>query len=254
MKKLLKFLLNTLGYKFIKIDFYKNLVHLTQVSDLDFHYILKNIIGKDKKICCLDIGANIGQTSKKISNYFPNSTIYCFEPIKNTYQQLVENTNEYSNINANNFAIGADSEEVEIFHREHSEWNSLVDDLNKTAKLAGATSEIIKVNTIDNFVKENRLQKIDILKSDTEGFEIEVLEGAKNCLSQQLIDFLYIEVGFSKIDKQHTYWIDVIQTLENYGYSFSGLFEKCYGPNMRIHYANALFSSREIVYGKDSLT
>jgi FkbM family methyltransferase len=241
-----------LGYRFIKVDFYNNLININTVADLDFHYLLRNRIKKNENICCLDIGANVGQTAKKIKGYFPNATIYCFEPIKDTYEQLVENTNGYSNIFTKNLAMGATIGEIEVFHREHSEWNSLVENLNETAKLTGATSEIIKVNTLDNFVKENHLEKIDILKSDTEGFEMEVLKGADYCLSNQLIDFLYVEVGFSKEDKQHTYWTDVIQIMEYYGYSFSGLFEKCYVPDMRIHYANALFSSKEIVYGKSA--
>jgi FkbM family methyltransferase len=250
MKKLLKYFLNKLGYRFVKVDFYNNLINVNRVSDLDFHFLLRNKIEKTQHICCLDIGANVGQTAIKLNGYFPNAIIYCFEPIKNTYQQLGENINGYSNIVANNFAMGATIGEIEVFHREHSEWNSLVDHLNKTARMTGASSEIIQVNTIDNFVKENGIVKIDILKSDTEGFEMEVLKGANYCLSNQLIDFLYVEVGFSKEDKQHTYWVDIIQIMENYGYSFSGIFEKCYGPNMRIHYANALFSSKEIVYGK----
>lgn len=56
------------------------------------------------------------------------------------------------------------------------------------------------------------------------GFEMEILKGAKKCLSKQLIDLLYIEVGFDKQDIQHTYWIRAVEELEKFGYSFSGLF------------------------------
>ena len=74
---------------------------------------------------------------------------------------------------------------------------------------------------------------------------MEVLKGAKYCLENQLINMIYIEVGFSKKDKQHTYFTYIMEELENYGYGCSGLFEKCYTKENVIHYANALFCKRE---------
>lgn len=241
MKSVIKFLLRKIGYRLVKLDFYENLVNVNTVSDLDFHYIIKNIINKKQKICCLDIGANIGQTAKKLRKYFPNATIYCFEPVEETYKLLEKNLQGYSNVYAYNVAMGSAKGEIEIFHRENSEWNSLVTSLNENSRITGATAEMIKVDTIDNFVKEKNISTIDIVKSDTEGFEMEVLKGAKYCLENHLIDSIYIEVGFSRHDMQHTYFTYIFEQLENYGYGFSGLFEKGYTTENEIVYANALF-------------
>jgi FkbM family methyltransferase len=241
MKSIIKFLLGRLGYRFAKVDFYENWVNIDNVSNLDFYYSIKNLFSKDRNICCFDIGANIGQTSKKLCSYFPNSTIYCFEPVGETYKLLEKNVREHSNIQTFNLAMGASAGEAEIFHRANSEWNSLVKSLNENAKNTDAVSEVIKVDTIDNFVKEKKISKIDFLKSDTEGFEMEVLRGAKYCLENQLIDMIYVEVGFSKMDSQHTYFNRLMEELENYHFGFSGLFEKSYTKQNTILYANALF-------------
>jgi len=243
---MIKFFLGKLGYRLAKIDFYKNWVNVDRVNNLDFYYIIKNIFNKKQNIYCFDVGANIGQTTKKLRRYFPNSTIYCFEPVQETYKLLEKNLQGYSNIYTYNKAMGGAKGEIEIFHRENSEWNSLVKSLNESAKNSGATAELIKVDTIDNFVKEKDIPKINILKSDTEGFEMEVLKGAKYCLENHLIDTLYIEVGFSKNDLQHTYFTKIMEDLENYGYGFSGLFEKSYTPENVILYANALFVKKQI--------
>lgn len=245
MKWFIKFILKKFGYRVVKIHFYENWVNINDVKSLDFHHIFKNITDREKILCCFDVGANIGQTAKKFLSYFPNSTIYCFEPILQTYQQLNKNVQEFSRIKAYNLGMGSDKDNIEIFHRDNSELNSLVGRLNENAKLSGATSEFIKVDTIDNFVKEEDISKIDILKSDTEGFDMEVLKGAKYCLENQLIDLLYIEVGFNKSDFQHSYVIQIIDVLENYGYGFSGLFEMSYTEQNIILYANALFRKRD---------
>lgn len=244
MKALFKNVLSKLGYRLAKINFYENWVNIETIPLLDFYYVIKNLIKKEDTICCFDIGANEGQTAKKLRRYFPNAAIYCFEPVKKTYELLSKNLDGYPNIHIYNLAMGAKKGEVEIFHREHSEWNSLVGSLNEHAKNTGATSELIMVDTIDNFVSQKSIAKIDILKSDTEGFEIEVLQGAKYCLEHQLIDFLYVEVGFNKQDMQHSYLNRIMEELEKYGYGFSGLFEKSYTSENIILYANALFCKK----------
>lgn len=251
MKSVLKFLFGKLGYRFVKTSYYKNLVHIndvynfvnydTIIDNTDFHHILKRRIGKEDAICCFDIGANIGQTAKKMSTYFPSATIYCFEPVGGTYQSLSENVKEYPNIKTYHLALGDDQSETEIFLFKNTQWNSLSPAVSERAKKTGGQPEIVRVDTVDNFVKENHIQKIDILKSDTEGFELEVLKGARNCLKSRLIESLYVEVGFSEKDTQHTYFPPVMDQLTKYGYGFCGLFEKSYTKTHHLLYANALF-------------
>jgi FkbM family methyltransferase len=245
MKSIIKFILSKVGYRLVTKDYYENLVNINFVSNLDFHHFLKKNFSGKENICCFDIGANIGQTAKKLITYFPNSIIYAFEPVKQTFKELEKNTSLYPNIRPYNVAMGGSLGEVEIFHRENSEWNSLVGTLNEYAKSHGASSEKAKIETIDNFVIKNKITKINFCKSDTEGFEMEVLKGAKYCLETQVIDNIYVEVGFSKNDFQHTYFTIIMEYLENYGYGLAGLFERSFKEDNVLHYANALFCKIE---------
>jgi len=251
MKSVLKFLFGKVGYRFVKNSYYKNLVHIndvynfvdfdTIINNADFYHILKRRIGRDEPICCFDIGANIGQTAKKICSYFPAATVYCFEPVSETYQLLSENLKNAHSIKTFNFALGEQKSEMEIFLFKNSQWNSLSKAVSERAKANGGPSEFIKVDSVDNFVRQHNIKKIDILKSDTEGYELEVLKGAHDCLQNQIIESLYLEVGFNEQDKQHTYFPVVIEELAKYQYKFSGLFEKSYIKNDTLLYANALF-------------
>ncbi len=245
MKEQVKKFIGTIGYKVLTKKRFEVLERGPYIPDLDFHYLLKNVINKSEQICCLDIGANVGQTTKKFKAYFPNATIHAFEPIKKTYDLLSINTANLEGVTAYCEAMGNSIGEHRVYHRKDTLWNSLVNDLNIVAQKEGATSEIITVNSVDHFLADKKIKKVDILKSDTEGYDLNVLEGAKDSLSKNMIEIIYVEVGFDSHDLQHTYLVDVMEFLNTYNYSFCGLFELAYGGNFKLYYANALFISKK---------
>lgn len=251
MKKIINFLLNLLGYKAIGIEHFEILKRKENVLfDImqNFSFVDKEkspyqfLVGlsDSNEYTCFDIGANIGQTAKKIKSAIENSIVYCFEPIKSTFDELVVNTGSLENVKTFNFAMGTINEEKLIYHQENSEWNSFNNSLNNEAKKRGAQSETVKVTSVDSFIETNNIEKIHLLKSDTEGFELEVIKGASKSLSNKGIDAIYIEVGFRLRDPQHNYWLDVIDELDKYNYKFYGLYEVV-GNEDEIGIANALF-------------
>jgi hypothetical protein len=52
---------------------------------------------------------------------------------------------------------------------------------------------VYKFDTIDNFVKENRISKIDLLKIDTEGHELAILAGAKETIDTNKVPVIHFE-------------------------------------------------------------
>ena len=51
-----------------------------------------------------------------------------------------------------------------------------------------------KIDTLDNYVKKNKLKEIDFLKIDTQGFNEEVIKGSKNSLKKNIIKIIYTEI------------------------------------------------------------
>ena len=49
------------------------------------------------------------------------------------------------------------------------------------------------VTTVDEFSSQNKIDRIDVLKIDTEGFDLVVLEGARSMLQKRAIKFIYVE-------------------------------------------------------------
>ena len=89
-------------------------------------------------------------------------------------------------------------------------------------------------------------QRINWLKTDTEGYDLHVLRGAHKALSENRVDFVYCEVGFARDDVQHTYFEDLLTYLLGHGYHFAGLFDTALmNEPARMAYANALFVCRK---------
>lgn len=136
----------------------------------------------------LDIGANIGLWSKDLSKFF--NKVVCFEPNKFCIDYLKKNIDLNKSM-IKSFALGSKNEEKNLFiHLTNSGASSFV---NKTktgydTKLNPIYGEFsddtkslsVKVKKLDNFNFNN----VDFIKIDVQGFELEVLKGAKETLAK----------------------------------------------------------------------
>ena len=243
MKKIFQNISRRLGYEIISISHYNRLQKKWEIPTFDCFQHIKDIIKPEALI--FDIGANVGQSTNKFKSYFPKSSVFAFEPVLNTYNALLTNISHLDKVKSYQIALAKESGNFEIYHRENSEWNSLVPNLNKNSGNNSDTKELIETVSLDEFMQKNDIAHIDFLKSDTEGFELSVLQGASSALMNSKIDMLYIEVGFSKEDEQHTYFQEVFDLLEKFNYGFCGIYEVSLGYDLRAYYANALFMSKE---------
>lgn len=193
-----------------------------------------------------DVGANIGQSWQEFRKNEPRSFIYCFEPISGAFSRLVDITHKDPKCITERSALAnfIGKKSVSIFD-ETSALNSLKDELIE----AGNTlkKEVVQVNTLDNYCVENRIGIIDLLKIDTEGFELEVLKGSEQRLLTGKISFIYAEVGFNKRDNRHTSFQSINDLLQDYGYLFFGLYQLAgHAWKNGGYYGNALFVHEKV--------
>ena len=167
-----------------------------------------------------DVGANEGQTAIMLDSLFPHARIFCFEPVESTYEILVRNTIKKNNIRSFHFALGSKKDFVHIQLRESNQWNSLA--TQKPQPDCGSPLELIRVESLDQVAKEQGLESIDLLKTDTEGFDLKVLQGAERLLSDKKIQFVSSEVGFLDGDLQHTKFSEIHDFLYSYGFRVIG--------------------------------
>lgn len=193
-----------------------------------------------------DVGANTGQTVEWLRNFLPHATIYSFEPVSSSFAELKQNLSFDKNTVLEQLAMGdtVEKKSIKLFD-EYSTLNSLKEELMNHG--ANAKEEEIRVSTIDQYCTEKGISKIDLLKIDTEGYELKVLKGAENMLTNNRIAMIYCEVGFQGNNDRNTGFSELCKWLDKKEYYFFGLYQldsdfwnegKCFG--------NALFVQRDL--------
>lgn len=141
-----------------------------------------------------DVGANIGQAARLFLEHFPKARGHSFEPDPETFKQLASDLGS-SRFEAHNFALGAEAGEQMLYQYEgQSVINSMVEDAPFAVRFGRQGIPLgIDVRTLDAFCAKRSIERIDLLKIDTEGSDIAVLEGARETLRRGAITFVYTE-------------------------------------------------------------
>ncbi|MFN6471292.1 MAG: FkbM family methyltransferase [Nostoc sp. SerVER01] len=193
-----------------------------------------------------DVGANIGQTVIEIKQYFPNARVEAFEPIESTFKKLKENCSGLPNVTLNKFAFGSKSSQITIELSEESLVNSMLNTVHSSAlQVQSKKTQEVMVETIDNICDIKGIKRINLLKTDTEGYDLEVLRGAKSMLLENRIDFILSEATFDPTEKTHTYFCELNEYLYEHGYKAVGFYDICHtaGSKPSIWYCNVLYAN-----------
>jgi len=190
----------------------------------------------------IDVGANVGQSATAFARAYPEAQIYALEPFQATFAQLRENVQSFKNVHALKLAASDRCESRDVFLNAEvaSQVNSLVDSRQSALKHETAATERIEMLTLDRFCQDHSLGAIDILKTDTEGYDVEVLLGAGGLLAAQKVTAIICEVGVDG-DRWHTSFFKVASLLKNYGMDAVGFYETDYQLDGHFTNTNALF-------------
>ena len=177
----------------------------------------KNVFEKKTPIV-IDIGANIGEFSIFCANR--NSNVMAIEHDKIAYQMLKLNAKNYQGkINTFNFSISSKSGVDKIYYDtitgsttiikplDVSNYKSFNEDNFTPEKRMVTTTQSL---TLDDFIDQNEINFIDLIKCDAEGAEPEIIEGLVKNASK--VDFIAIDTIGERNGQDTTY--DVVKLLE----------------------------------------
>lgn len=167
-------------------------------------YIAKSILHR-RPVMVFDVGANVGNYAKDVDQILANFNlphiIHSFEPSKITHARLVENTSGMSSIFCHNLALGSESATTTLYsNKPESGLASLYHRDLTHNNIEVVPQEQVRVGTLDEFCSKNNISTIDFLKIDVEGYELKVLQGAREYLERGKIEFIQFEFGGTAID------------------------------------------------------
>lgn len=187
-----------------------------------------------------DIGANVGKAAIDYAGFWPQAAVYSFEPVQSTFDELVGNTKHLSNVQRHQLAFGDEAGEAEIHLHSRSDLNTL----RKVGEKERDT-EVIQVDTVDRFCEQQGIDSIDLMKTDTEGFEREVIAGAQRMLVGS-IQAVLIEVCFGESTERHVALAEISELLGEHGLVLSAFYDQfSHRGDRNLVFANALFVRNE---------
>lgn len=162
----------------------------------------------------IDVGASNGSWSRLAMEFFAESEYFLIEAKKEHEKELIILKDEKNII----YEIAAAGDfEGEVFFKETPDlfggWASHDSDEKKT--------RVVPMITIDESIKKYELKPPYLIKLDTHGFEVPILEGAENTLKET--NALIIEVYSFKINKDCLTFPDMCKYLEEKGFRCIGI-------------------------------
>ncbi|WP_179354499.1 FkbM family methyltransferase [Winogradskyella vidalii] len=169
----------------------------------------------------LDIGSNIGYYSLLGVQSNPKMRVYAFEPAygpKYFLNKNIELNNYSKNISAINLALSNTTGEIDFYEVKSLKYKyinyNLAGEGNAGTKKTSRNfiKNTVKATTLANFINTNTISHIDLIKIDTEGTEVEILNSGRKYIKQFepiiICETLYdtieddLENFFSQLDYQ----------------------------------------------------
>lgn len=155
----------------------------------EFDEVYSYISGRHKLI--IDVGGYIGLVSILFARKFPDSQIVCLEPSSENFELCSFNTRPYRNIKVLNAALANSSGTATLKDRGTGQWGFTI--VESSADNAGAQPlEQVRTVTIEDILRLEGKQGVDLVKLDIEGGEYALLKDCPNWVDH--VDVIVAEI------------------------------------------------------------
>lgn len=196
-----------------------------------------------------DIGANNGQSTKKLHKLFPKANIYAFEPVDTAFSKLKRFAEGSSKIKAYHLAVGDENTTVKFNKHPYFTLSSSM--LKTTDSCVEsypilAYQEVVEVSqvTLDYITPALNIKEEILIKIDVQGYEYKVLEGALSFLDSVLA--CIVEVSMMPVYENQANFDMIYQLLVSKGFCFVGIVDQAKMPSGVVEYFDAVFINKNL--------
>lgn len=188
-----------------------------------------------------DVGANVGTWTLLAKAMFPEAVVHAFEPLPLHASQFTRNAKAFANVHLHEVGLGSENKTVPLRVANYSDASSVLS--FSATEDNGGLSEVqqvpITLRRLDEFRVEYSLTGPDLLKLDVQGYELEVLKGATQCLAAAKA--VITEVSFVPYYQRQCLFHDVVAFLAEFGLHLTALGVSTH-LGRRLTQADALFT------------
>lgn len=194
-----------------------------------------------------DVGAHHGETLLAANQYIPTANIHCFEPDPESFIILKKRAAGQKQVKLHPFALGAGPGKAEFHRNSESMTNSLL--ATSAESLAGDHAELtithdvieVPIETLDAVCERERIEFIDVLKTDCQGYDLMVLKGGEAMISEHKVGLITCEIIFDdEYDGQGSFH-ELLGFLDTRGYRFMGFYNMARNREGECTFCDAIF-------------
>ena len=186
-----------------------------------------------------DVGSNVGQSIDIFRSRFAAPYIHSFEPGTANFELLKSRYSGLDRVQLNNFGLGAKCETREFIENTKSDMSSFLEPARDCwGEISARGSK--ELSTVDAYSASKQISRIDILKTDTQGFDLEVLRGAAGMPREHRIHCVFTEIIFSDMYEHLPRFDDIARFVLDHGFVLISFYEFFYQGD-RAAWTDALF-------------
>lgn len=181
--------------KYTRFKFFKIHIKYLSCKQYEITGLLKKILSAGDVF--FDIGANLGQYGIRLCRQRRRGIkLYLFEPVRKNYGMLSRYFKGFDNVKVENLAVsdftGESKLKIPLIGMIRIDTQAALESTDRETGFSEYTTEQAKVITVDDYLEMNGIERLDFLKSDTEGGDEKVILGARRSISKHL-PFIFTE-------------------------------------------------------------
>lgn len=203
----------------------------------------------NKPVVIFDAGANNGSTTEKYRGLYPASTVHAFEPIPDMAALFEQRHAGNDRVILNRLALSDKAGEVSFNINKSPDTSSLLESASigsSSDPLCQTVSTItVRTATIDDYCRDMNISRIDILKMDTQGSELNILRGASRMLAEQRVGLIFTEVYFKQQYQQQPLFDELFSFLRKMDFDLQDIYETQYNQRQLL-WGDAIFIHKSL--------
>ena len=198
----------------------------------------------------VDVGANIGQFGLDLRRHGFDGQIFSFEPVSENFEILVNTARNRQPWNVYRYGLGSKLSKVNINVSGNDGLSSSFLDMERIhlenfPKSKTVKVEVAQISTLDFQIKQlNVNPRLVLLKIDVQGFEFEVLKGAKSAL--RFIPYCFLEISLIPMYKNEASLLDLLSYLSECDHEVIDIFRGTIASNGDLLQVDVLTKNRNL--------